>query len=582
MTPLDFRTVPKWVNQLGPMLGYDSSPIENSEPAKRYIEITASEFESQILPPGFPKTRLFGFGGRVVDTSSQTPLGIQFPPLGPTIVANRNESLKIKWINNITGPHLFSVDSEVAHAVVSQNVDPQSQVPLIPHGHGLEVPSESDGHPEAWFTSKGSKGTAYTSVEETSGGAVFEYPPMAGRTALYHDHTHGMTRLNVLAGLAGLWTVRDESDDRYPSGRFEMALALQDRSFASDGRILFPDDGMGGFENWRPEYFGDVVSVNGLVWPEWKVARAGYRVRIANIANARFFQLGMSRTTADESDGGIEFTVIGTEGGLKERPVVTDRILLAPGERIDLLLDFSGFEAGMALYLLNSANAPYPDGDSPDPEGVGQVMKITVTEESGPPIPDFVREAIASKSEPTFPIDSQPTNEQIHVLRESETPNGPAGVFLNGLPFHFPATEQPKLGTTEDWIIINLTPDAHPIHIHLAQHVILGRRGIDEVRYLRDWSAMNGVQIPLSSAPEQPDPTNYYTGELKPPEDYERGWKDTSVSYPGEALVLRIRWAPRDADRFPFDATGGPGYVWHCHILDHEDMDMMRPIRMVA
>lgn len=607
VTLLDYKKVPKWVNKIGPVPLYAATPVKAARAGPTSsIVIEATDFDHQMLPSGMPKTRVFGFGGDAVDGATNASIGYARGPIGPSILALPGQTLRIKWINNITGPHLFTVDPSIAHRVIDSGLNPQNEVPIVPHAHGIEVQSTSDGHPEAWFTGKGKQGETYSTDQKTeANAAVFTYPnEMPAGTGMYHDHTLGMTRLNVLAGLAGLFIIRDPTEVKYPSGKYEIALALQDRQFLKDGKIYLDDNGINEdvHPNWNPEYFGDVIVVNGKAWPQLDVARGTYRFRIADVANARFFDMSLSTTpllpaadgpnpTPNKATGRvatgkrINFTVIGTEGGFLAQPVSVDRLLIAPGERYDILIDFSQWPAGSNLYLLNSANAPFPMGDPVTMDGTAQLVRFKVTSEKGLPMPSFVKSALTRAVSAPFPTYTNPVKRRILVLTESMGKNGPIGMFLNGMMYRGDVTEDPKVGTVEDWLLVNPTADAHPIHIHLVQHEVIERRVLDAERYVKDWFALNNVTmapLAMDAKAKELDPELYYKEEGQGPFPYEKGYKDTTVVWPGQVTTLRLRFAARDKAGFPFDATKGPGYMWHCHVLDVSFAYLLFHLRSLA
>ena len=161
-------------------------------------------------------------------------------------------------------------------------------------------------------------------------------------------------------------------------------------------------------------------------------------------------------------------------------------------------------------------------------------------------------------------------------------PAGPQMVTMNGVTFRGPITETPKTGTTEDWVIINLTADTHPIHTHLASFQLVSRQPFQAAKYFKDWMTLNAegpqmlpFQTPTSQ--RQLPPTAYLQQKPTAALPTEMGWKDTVQMNPGEVTIIRIRWTQQDGTAYPFDPTQGPGYVWHCHIVDHEDNEMMRP-----
>jgi spore coat protein A, manganese oxidase len=611
VSPLDPATIPKWVNRLTTPpthvpLGRDA----NNAP---FFEVTARKVSIQLLPPGFPKTTAYAYGGRVKAAASGQPPsvatvdGATFSMPGPTFDVTRGQSITVHYRNELEGSHIFPVDPTLG--VANPNNMPKPQPPFLPfppgyaqaqrpipmvvHLHGGITPSVFDGFPQAWFTEDERKtGPAFTT-------STFRYPNANLATTLwYHDHTAGMTRLNVAAGLAGTYLVRDPNDTiapLLPSGPFEVPLMLQDRAFNTDGSIHFTQSG----DNpdihpyWDPEYFGDTILVNGKVWPAMTVARRQYRFRIVNASNARFYNLKMSN--------GMSFTQIGADGGYLPAPAPLTEALIAPAERADILVDFSTAAPGARIVLLNTANQPFPGGDPNDPNTTGQVLRFEV-DHSAPihphPLPAKLMDI------PTLVETEGIGNPKLFTLNEQESDTGdPVAVLIDGQHFEKDITEVPKVGTTEAWYLQNLTEDAHPIHIHLVEFQLEDRQEIDVERFKAYWESLNGSTLPLDHPTiranvETPvfDPAtgtthDFLTGPSEPPSPRESGWKDTFVVPPGKITRIRIRFAPqytRQADLvpgfnpFPFDSSKGPGYVWHCHILDHEDNDMMRPMRMTA
>jgi spore coat protein A len=608
--PLDPTTIPKYVNQLSvpPIhvpVGHDAS--NNA----RY-EVTAKAVRLQMLPPGFPKTKVYAYGGRTRPAASgnapeveTNPTNETFSMPGPTFEVTRGQPISVHYRNQLEGNHIFPVDPTLGVANPNNMPKPeppfkpyppgyqqaQRPIPMVVHLHGGITPSASDGFPEAWFTKDElKKGPAFTS-------STFTYPNANLATTLwYHDHVIGMTRLNVAAGLAGTYIVRDPRDPiapLLPSGRFEIPLMIQDRAFNDDGSIHFAQNGVNPdiHPYWEPEYFGDTIQVNGKVWPNLKVERRQYRFRIVNASNARFYNLKMSN--------GMSVTQIGADGGYLPKPASLTEVLVAPAERADILVDFSHVAAGTKIILLNTANQPFPDGDPFDPETTGQVMRFEVqnTPSVTPsPLPATLIEI------PTLVETEGIGNPKLFTLNEQMSDiDEPVAVLIDGQHFDGEITEVPKVGTTEAWYFQNLSEDAHPVHIHLVEFQLEDRQEIDVERFKAHWESLNGSTLPLDHPTVKAnvedavfDPAtgtthDFLIGPSEPPSPQERGWKDTFIAPPGKVTRVVIRFAPqytKQADLvpgfnpFPFDASSGPGYVWHCHILDHEDNDMMRPLTM--
>lgn len=595
--PLDPKKIPKFVTELVippvyvPKVVRD--PLTHKIISHNYV-VSISQFKQQLLPDSFPKTRVWGYGADTVKSiDGETIHSFRNAP-GATFEAKRGIPINVQWINDICGRHLLPVDPTLHWAdpnglgmVMPEEVPPfppglkeaQYPVPIVTHLHGGEVHSVFDGHPDAWFT----KGEQIKGPEFVT--SLYNYPNKQLPTTLwYHDHALGITRLNVFLGLAGFYLLRDPENpldypgEILPEKEFEIPLVIQDRSFNTDGSFDFPDVGVNPDVHpyWVPEFFGNTIMVNGSVWPNLNVERRQYRFRLLNGSNARFYELKFSN--------GMCFTQIGSDGGYLAKPVELVSLTLAPGERADILVNFSALKCGTRLILNNSANAPFPSGDAPDSETIGKVMQFTVINScriKPKKLPEKLN--VIPKLKPNTP-------KRTLVLYEVAGDNGPLEVLLNGQKWSAPISELPIVGSTEEWEIVNLTMDTHPIHLHLVQFRIANRQGFDSEAYTSDWLQLNG-EPPLNH-PTFVLPVDPYLGDnpVLPPDPNEAGWKDTVRANPGEVIRLLIRFAPQDADPhlavpganlFPFNPATGPGYVWHCHILDHEDNEMMRPYKVI-
>jgi FtsP/CotA-like multicopper oxidase with cupredoxin domain len=284
----------------------------------------------------------------------------------------------------------------------------------------------------------------------------------------------------------------------------------------------------------------------------------------------------------------IPFVQIGSDGGYLKAPATITELLIGPAERADILVDFSGLAPGTTILLKNTAlTAP-----SEEIQTVGQIMQFTVTTNDGfkpKTLPTLLNPTLAG---PTFPTLPTPTKQRILTMFLVNGPKGPEQFLLNGQMWGGEISELPVVGTTEDWIIVDLTRIAiHPIHLHLIQFQIVSRQDINATRYTTDWIALQRQSLGKYDA-VPPWPTNFIPKEL-PIEPYllgtptpappnEQGWKDTVLTLPFTVTVIRVRFASQDGAPFQFDATQGPGYVWHCHILDHEDNEMMRPYKVIS
>ncbi len=597
--PLNPLTIPKYVTPLvippvyAPTVVTD--PITGAVVSYDYT-VGVEQFTQQILPVGLPVTTVWGYSGLIKDLAAPGGTRPFHNAPGATFEATRGIPANVQWTNNLVDPvtaaplpHLFAIDPTLHWANPNNMlmptapflpppgyVDAQSPVPIVTHLHGGEVESASDGHPNAWFTAAQAKtGAAFVKSRYTYGNK------QAATTLWYHDHTLGITRQNVYAGLAGLYVVKDPLDVNaavLPSGKYDVPLVIQDKMFFADGSLNFPDAGVNPDVHpyWIPEFLGDTIVVNGNSWPNLNVDRAQYRFRIVNGSNARFYNLQLSN--------GKGFTQIASDGGYLPKPVDLKALLLAPGERAEILVDFSKLLPGAKVILTNNANAPFPNGLPVDPLTTGQVMQFTVLPTVPvvkPKLPKALNIIPVLTPTPALPV-------RTLTLNEVMGPLGPTMVLLNGQMMDAAVTETPRVGSTEIWEIVNLTVDTHPIHLHLIQFQVQNRQLLNVAGYSAAWDLLNGGgMLPLMQPTVVLSPALYTLGGILPAPKNESGWKDTIQAPVGSITRLLVRIAPQNAtavtavpgvNLFAFDPTVGPGYVWHCHILDHEDNEMMRPM----
>ena len=458
-----------------------------------YYRITVREV-SHSFHRDFPPARQWSYGEG---------------PAPVLIEAQKDTGILVDYANSLPPQHILPLGGPMHGMEYLMHAPPTR---IVTHLHGARVPTISDGYPEDWYGPGESK--------------LCYYPNHQDATALWmHDHAMGVSRLNVFAGLAGFYLLRDEEERalNLPSGKYELPLMLYDRSFTPDGQLYYPnppDEGA-----WAQEYLGDAMVVNGKVRPFHAVEPRRYRLRIVNTANSRFFALSFSN--------GQSFHVIGSDQGLLDAPVEMHRLVLAPAERADILVDFSA-SRGHHVNLVS---------DSFDLMQFC-VSKDAVTDTSS--IPTRLRT-----------ITRIPESESIRTremtLNEFDGDNGdPMVMLLNRKHWVEPVTEIVKLNTTEIWSLINLTDDIHPIHLHMVRFQILDRQTISTDDYLAD-----SKLIP--------------TGPALPPAAHEQGWKDV-VQCPPDTVTRII---------VPFQGYAGR-YLWHCHILEHEANDMMRPYTITA
>jgi bilirubin oxidase len=613
MPTLDAAAVPKYVTPLVvPPAMPVTSTISEAGRQVQYYEIAVRQFSQQVLPGGLPATTVWSYG------SVNHPATFNYPAF--TIEADADQPVRVRWINDLVDlsgrylPHLLPVDPTLHWANPPGGVQGRDgrsfftttpgpytgPVPIVTHLHGGHTSQESDGYAEAWYLprarnipgSHARSGSFYQPFRTmfqathheawTPGNAVFQYDnDQPAATLWYHDHTLGMTRLNVYAGPAGFYLIRGGPFDTgpgvlpgpapangEPSGtrHHEIPLAIQDRSFNADGSLFYPDsraffDGFAGpyvphsdvSPIWNPEFFGNTMLVNGKTWPVLEVEPRRYRFRILNGSNGRFLILKLVTGDPEARPGApaLPLVQIGADGGFLPAPAPLGEILLGPAERADVIVDFGGMPPGTEVYLINEGpDEPFGGGvagvDFPyaDPATTGQVMKFVVGALTS------VDTSVIPSALPTPPKPGAETTTRQVSLNEAESTfedfDGPVAALLGtlapdgsgtSLGWDAPITENPAVGAIEVWEMHNFTEDAHPIHIHEVLFEVVDRQPLDG-------------------------------GAAQGPEAGETGLKDTVIAYPGQVTRVRAH----------FDRAGL--FVWHCHLVEHEDHEMMRPYRI--
>jgi len=600
-----------------------------------YYEIAVRQFQQQVLPPIYNPTTVWSYGPAWEKTGDNegkhaTAGGHYFFPAF-TIEAQYNKPVRVKWINELKRadgsfrPHLLPVDQTLHWAnppggEMERDTRPTftetpasytGPVPMVTHLHGsVGIGDESDGYAEAWFLPAANnipagyarEGTWYNFFKAKAllkfwqhwgdGFSVFQYPnKQRASTLWYHDHTLGMTRLNVYAGPAGFYLVRGGPKDltlgyNPPSATLgvgvnpsdiitEIPIAIQDRSFNADGSLFYPAtreffDGIAGpyipdsdiAPIWNPEFFGNAMVVNGQTWPFLEVQQRRYRFRVLNGCNSRVLILDFSAIP------GVEVWQIGNEGGFLPAPLniasfadpYSNRILLGLAERADIIVDFTNVSSGN--YVLGNVGPDEPFGggepeadfDVADPGTTGQVIEFRVGG-AAPADPTVPPGSLVLPSIASFAGGTTTPLALLEMMSESGF-DGPAeamlGTMSGGVPTHKmwmnPITENPHQGQTQIWEFYNFTADAHPIHIHEVHFQVFNRQALatDE-----DGEVISPVSL---------------VGAPRAPEVWEAGgFKDTVLAYPGEVTRVRAKFKI-------------PGlFVWHCHIVEHEDNEMMRP-----
>lgn len=511
-----------------------------------YYEIPVVEFEKR-LHPDLPETTLWGFDG-------------SYP--GPIIRTRRNERIKVRFDNSdLPEEHLLDIDDRINGTDPADYPDYDGPVPdvrTVTHFHGLNVAPEDDGQADMWKSPDGVTGPRFSKH-------VHDIPNRQRRlTSTYHDHARGISRLNVYAGLAGFCFITSEQEAQLdlPTGEYDVPLMLQDRSFEEDGSLHYPD-------SFVPNVAGDTAVVNGAVWPYLEVEPRRYRLRLLNVSNGQAFDIRLENESGSDvptlyqiaaGHGFLDRVVeVGPDGDL-------DSLLLAPFERGDVVVDFSGY-AGETFTVTTDAEFPIEGGDDHDEGGDHQAVESSDGDDHddghdggghgggnvvGGPLDELMQIRVtdspttddsADPRELVLPSNSGPDEnaavETRHMSMSMDMKMDSAEPpihLLNDRRFNDDIAVQPQLGTTEIWELENGTMHTHPIHLHLVEFDVIGR-GPDGT--------------------DDPDPN-------------ERVGKDTVRVNPDETVRILVKFGDF-AGQYPF----------HCHILEHEDHEMMRPFEVV-
>lgn len=452
---------------------------------------------------------------------------------GPTLELKKNQQLRVHWKNELPLQHLFP-EPKGMNPVCLVRPD----VRTVTHLHGAIVSEydplnrqrNNDGWPDAWVGQGNEQIAEYTN-------------PQSARTLWYHDHAMGATGRNVAAGLIGAYLIHDgfEKGLGLPSGKYDIPLLLQSRGVNEGGSLFYSDD-------LANEFYGNAMSINGKLWPKLKVEPRKYRFRLINASNARSY--AMRLMTANGQAMGPLFNQIGSDSGFLEKPVRfndpsdpdTDRLTIAPGERADIIIDFANF-AGQKLVLQNNSKDP----------GEVQVELAELMQFE-------VEPTLSAQDSSLIPVQLQAIEKipetsaqatRLIVAGDTKLADGTWILSLNGKTWNDPITEKPVLGSTEIWQLANTLTDVHPFHLHQTEFQVLDRRVFDVLEYRKSGKII-------------------YLGDAIPPEANELAWKDTVKMYPQMVTRIITKFGPY------------PGfYLYHCHILEHEDMDMMRPFQII-
>jgi spore coat protein A, manganese oxidase len=599
---LDAATIPQFVSPLYVIPAMPTTVVNKTYDG--YV-LAARPFKQQILPKGYPSTPVFGFGSVNAAATFHAP--------GHTIEATVNRQTRIVWANQLTNaagdyvPHILPVDPTLhwanppggtAHrdSVPAFAKTPgayNGPVPIVVHLHGGHVYEDSDGYPEAWYlphaknlpagyATVGSKYAQYKAealhrfqTAWSNGNAKYEYGNDQRATSLwYHDHSLGMTRLNVRAGLLGLYMLRGGPTDLKPSllpgpapkrgdkpgtRYYEIPLVIQDPSFTTDGRQYLPPANTLSAGPYIPEtdippiwngvYYGSTITVNGNTWPSLNVEPRRYRFRVLNGCATRPLTLKVVSNPKGTrpASAALPIWVLGSDGGFLPAPVELSGktgLPVLPSERYDIIVDFTGVKPGTKLYLSN-------EGAAATVGTTGTVLRFDVVplkskDISVPPrhlhLPSYFPPFGTSKVR-RVSLSEQAHNGQLALITQYMCGTVDSSGNNTSLDWGDPVTEKPAFGSTETWQVYNFSPEgsaqvSHVFHMHLVQFQVISRQSISG-------------------------------GPAQGPHPWEAGPKDSCDAPTGLITTVKAH----------FDHRGL--FVWHCHLLDHEDNSMMRPMQVV-
>jgi FtsP/CotA-like multicopper oxidase with cupredoxin domain len=592
---------------------------------------------------------------------------------GPTFEAKSKRKIQVKWENRLEGVHLLPVDESLHWCYSLPGYEQYSiandGVPIVSHLHGGHTDFQYDGNPEFFF----SPGFAVRGPQFVDKTYLYDNSQPAGNL-WYHDHALGITRLNVYAGLAGFYFLRDKLDTGdwknklgLPAWPYEKAYAIQDRMFLETGQLFYPaypgdpayadfitgegvtltspefpdnPNNVAGFNGGGPtalaEFFGDHMVVNGVIWPYEEVEPRNYRLHLLNGTDSRFmaiqlFEVPSGDENFDNTIQQLSFDVIGSDQGLASSPTTVQTLLSEPGSRYDIIVDFKNVTFGNRVIMKNIGGDEPFGGDIPGPQVFGETDRIMAFDVTlgygalsnepdptlgainfGPNVPEpatrtrkvalFEGKDEFGRLQPLLGTAEPATDYAGNPITWPNTAEytgvGLIGQMEGSIAWHSPTTENPALGDTEEWEIWNVTGDAHPVHLHLVHFEILGRQEIAWDSHTIGPDDPSGEEedrvIPnaLYSTPANDgtylvtQPTVQHNSVAGDPGTYGVGFKIMNKTY-GAAVSQPAGYVentPKDmVTALPDQVTrikatfDKPGrYVWHCHILSHEDHEMMR------
>lgn len=554
MKKLNPSFIPKFKNKLEKLPVFAPSFFKNEDKINYHYSIDACEFYQQILPEGFNKTKVWGFAGLCKDEKNKNVKYIKHSP-GPTFEVDRNINTNIQWNNKILGEYMFKIDKTLAWANPNnigynklENDSKEGQWPptLIIHVNGICAPPIYDGNPRAWYTATGLKGPIYSTN-------YYKYTnDQMGAMLWYYEQSPGVSRYSVYSGLCGLYFIKDEKYN-LPKDEYHIPLIIQDKSFYEDGSLFYDDEKSdSNHPYWRSKFYGDTILVNGKVWPNLNVKNQLYRFNILNGSNSRPYKIALS----DNS----KMIQIGSDCGYIHKTQELSYFVLYPGERIDLLIDFSRCKENDKIIMKNLFS-------SDECEDIMQFNIININKKIEYYLPKiFIKY-------PSMKINS---NKLSTVLLERKKDEFKDGYFINNDTYLSPPDILIKVGSTFIWEFVNLCDDDVCIHIHLTNFQILERQKINKTRCKEIYDKNKELCF---------NEDEVYEGPTILPELYEGGFKDTLYCPPSFITRIIIRYAPNHIMKevnlgenyFSFSTNNGPEYIINSQILEQKDNYLIRP-----
>lgn len=554
MKKLNPSFIPKFKNELEKLPVFAPSFFKREDEINHHYSIDACEFYQQMLPEGFNKTKVWGFAGFCKDEKNKKLKYVKHSP-GPTFEVDRNTNTNIQWNNKLLGEYMFKIDKTLSWAnpnnIVCNNLEYDSkegQWPptLIMHVHGISAPPIYDGNPRAWYTATGLKGPLYYTN-------YYKYTnEQRGAMLWYYEQSPGVSRYSVYSGLCGLYYIKDEQHN-LPKDNYHITLIIQDKSFYEDGSLFYDNEKTNSnHPYWRDKFYGDAILVNGKVWPNLNVENQLYRFNILNGSNSRPYKIALS----DNS----KMTQIGSDGGYIDEPQELSYFVLYPGERIDLLIDFSRYKKNDKVIMKNLFSA-----DECEDIMLFTIKNINKKIEYNVP-------RILTK----YPPMKINTEKKTTILLERKKGGDKDGYFMNDQSYLNPPDIITKIGSTFMWEFINLCDDDICIHVHLTNFQILNRQKINKVRIEELYDKNKKLIL---------DEDEVYEGSTILPELYEEGFKDTLYCPSSFITRIIIRYAPTyimeevsvGENYFSFNTSDGPEYIINSQILEQKDNYLVRP-----